>query len=265
MKRLSCLLMLSSPLLSESFSAYSSFVARPDVSLGTAPGSSRMLSMHMGHSHSHHHHGHAHHHAAATPLQRPITVRRKVSLVVFAACVVLLPQYVLKKSITRAHGATFVLTCIALSMLNEIRSGFMGFVEKFKVCTEICYEYHCLCVSLSDLCLFSPRIQRFRTRMAMHTPRTKLLDYLLRNQNPADRVTMVGVVINLILSVSKFSVGVACHSSALVADAGHSLSDLFSDFVTLYSVQLARLREYYFVNEHCYHFRNFFHFLMKCI
>lgn len=75
----------------------------------------------------------------------------------------------------------------------------------------------------------------------MHAPRTKLFDYLLKNKNPADRVTLVGVVINLLLSVSKFFVGITCHSSALVADAGHSLSDLFSDFVTLYSVQLARL------------------------
>lgn len=35
--------------------------------------------------------------------------------------------------------------------------------------------------------------------------------------------------------------GVACHSFALIADAGHSLSDLFSDFVTLWAVQVARL------------------------
>ena len=75
----------------------------------------------------------------------------------------------------------------------------------------------------------------------MHTPRTKLLDYLFRNKNPADQVTLVGVVVNVVLSISKFVVGVTCHSSALIADAGHSLSDLFSDFVTLYSVQLARL------------------------
>lgn len=68
-----------------------------------------------------------------------------------------------------------------------------------------------------------------------------MLDYLFRNKNQADQVTLVGVVVNLFLSISKFVVGVICHSSALVADAGHSLSDLFSDFVTLYSVQLARL------------------------
>ena len=46
---------------------------------------------------------------------------------------------------------------------------------------------------------------------------------------------------NLVLSAGKFAVGVACHSSALIADAGHSLSDLFSDFVTLWAVQVGRL------------------------
>lgn len=65
--------------------------------------------------------------------------------------------------------------------------------------------------------------------------------YLFQNDNAADRVTLVGVVVNLLLSVGKAVVGVLCHSSALVADAGHSLSDLFSDFITLWAVQIARL------------------------
>ena len=65
--------------------------------------------------------------------------------------------------------------------------------------------------------------------------------YLFQNDNAADRVTLVGVMVNLLLSVGKAVVGVLCHSSALVADAGHSLSDLFSDFITLWAVQIARL------------------------
>ena len=48
-------------------------------------------------------------------------------------------------------------------------------------------------------------------------------------------VTYSGAM-NLLLSAGKFAVGVICHSSALIADAGHSLSDLFSDFVTLWAV-----------------------------
>jgi cation diffusion facilitator family transporter len=46
---------------------------------------------------------------------------------------------------------------------------------------------------------------------------------------------------NIILSVAKLGVGVTCHSTALIADAGHSLSDLFSDVVTLWAVHVARL------------------------
>lgn len=37
------------------------------------------------------------------------------------------------------------------------------------------------------------------------------------------------------------TLGVATHSNALIADAVHSLSDLLSDFVTLWSVRVARL------------------------
>ena len=79
---------------------------------------------------------------------------------------------------------------------------------------------------------------------------TNPIDYFTSNEEltkeqkehtAADRVTVLGVVVNLLLSSGKFFVGLTCHSSALLADAGHSLSDLFSDFVTLYSVQLARL------------------------
>jgi len=66
-------------------------------------------------------------------------------------------------------------------------------------------------------------------------------DYFFRNDNAADRVTFLGAIVNILLSAGKFAVGVGCHSSALIADAGHSLSDLFSDFVTLWAVQVARL------------------------
>lgn len=33
----------------------------------------------------------------------------------------------------------------------------------------------------------------------------------------------------------------ATHSRVLIADAGHSFSDLISDFITLWSVRIARL------------------------
>jgi hypothetical protein len=48
-------------------------------------------------------------------------------------------------------------------------------------------------------------------------------DYFFKNDNAADRVTFLGVIINLILSAGKAVIGIMCHSSALIADAGHSL------------------------------------------
>lgn len=57
----------------------------------------------------------------------------------------------------------------------------------------------------------------------------------------ADRVTWIGVVVNSLLSVGKLFVGITQNSSVLIADAGHSLSDLVSDFITLWSVSVARL------------------------
>ncbi len=47
------------------------------------------------------------------------------------------------------------------------------------------------------------------------------------------RSTLVSVAVNTALSVAQFIIGILAHSSALVADAVHSLSDLLSDFIVL--------------------------------
>lgn len=54
------------------------------------------------------------------------------------------------------------------------------------------------------------------------------------------KITMWGMYSNLGLSGVKAATGVYTGSAALIADAGHSLSDLFSDFVTLWAVKVAR-------------------------
>ncbi|KAI9910525.1 hypothetical protein PsorP6_010222 [Peronosclerospora sorghi] len=53
----------------------------------------------------------------------------------------------------------------------------------------------------------------------------------------AHRITWIGVWLNVVLSGLKGVAGVAFHSSGLVADAMHSISDLVSDFVTLVSLR----------------------------
>ena len=42
-------------------------------------------------------------------------------------------------------------------------------------------------------------------------------------------VTWLGLIANLLMAIAKGFVGIISHSSALIADAGHSFSDLLSD------------------------------------
>ncbi|KAG8462774.1 hypothetical protein KFE25_004750 [Diacronema lutheri] len=56
-----------------------------------------------------------------------------------------------------------------------------------------------------------------------------------------DRVTALGAVLNVLLSVVKLAAGVYGRSAAMVADAGHSFSDLVSDAITFWSVRMGRL------------------------
>ncbi|CAM9792277.1 unnamed protein product, partial [Chrysoparadoxa australica] len=57
----------------------------------------------------------------------------------------------------------------------------------------------------------------------------------------ASHITWAGVGVNVLLAAFKFFAGVYGHSAAMIADAGHSLSDLLSDGVTLWAVRMARL------------------------
>jgi len=54
-------------------------------------------------------------------------------------------------------------------------------------------------------------------------------------------VTWLGLVCNLLLAVGKGFVGLLTNSAALIADAGHSFSDLLSDGVTLWALWVSRM------------------------
>ncbi|MCW8921626.1 MAG: cation diffusion facilitator family transporter [Sedimenticola sp.] len=53
------------------------------------------------------------------------------------------------------------------------------------------------------------------------------------------RVTVVGVVVNLVLAVSKTTIGFLAQSQSLVADGIHSLSDLLSDALVFFAARHA--------------------------
>lgn len=58
-------------------------------------------------------------------------------------------------------------------------------------------------------------------------------------QRVADRVSAVSIIGNLILSAFKLIAGFVAHSSAMISDAVHSASDVFSTVVVIIGVRLA--------------------------
>jgi len=55
-----------------------------------------------------------------------------------------------------------------------------------------------------------------------------------------EKVTWIGALVNLVLAAVKFAAGIVGRSEALIADAVHSLSDLFSDIVVLLSLKVSK-------------------------
>ena len=53
------------------------------------------------------------------------------------------------------------------------------------------------------------------------------------------RITWIGSIVNFLLLVLKFIIGIIGHSSALVADAVHSLSDFITDIIVIIFVKIS--------------------------
>ena len=58
-------------------------------------------------------------------------------------------------------------------------------------------------------------------------------------QRVANRVSIVSIVANIVLSLLKLLAGIIAGSSAMVSDAVHSASDVFSTFVVIIGIRLA--------------------------
>lgn len=59
------------------------------------------------------------------------------------------------------------------------------------------------------------------------------------NTSKAVKVSVISIIVNVILSLGKFIVGFAAHSTALISDAVHSASDVFSTFVVIIGVVIS--------------------------
>lgn len=67
-----------------------------------------------------------------------------------------------------------------------------------------------------------------------------MMDHQIKSIRAAKSVTIIGAVMNGVLILLKFFSGIFGHSQALIADAVHSVSDLFTDAVVLFGIKLGR-------------------------
>lgn len=62
----------------------------------------------------------------------------------------------------------------------------------------------------------------------------------LNQQQAAEKVTFIGAILDLVLGLAKIIVGIFSHSSALVVDGVHSLSDLITDILVVVVLRIAQ-------------------------
>lgn len=64
-------------------------------------------------------------------------------------------------------------------------------------------------------------------------------EQLDQRRKKAEKVTLIGSVVDLLLGVSKIVVGIFANSHALIADGVHSLSDLVTDFLVIIVLRIS--------------------------
>lgn len=61
----------------------------------------------------------------------------------------------------------------------------------------------------------------------------------MKNLNIAMRVSIISIIVNLVLSILKLLAGIIANSGAMISDAIHSASDVFSTFVVMIGVVIS--------------------------
>ena len=152
------------------------------------------LSMHMGHSHTHDHHDeedHVHDRLLRSGPELPFSswgqlLRPKETLLhrpqgrVFLAALLVLIPALIRKKFSRLDLGIFGATAVALSVFDSARFAVKKYMSKIKM---------------------------FQESLVKHsTPITR--KYFFKNENAADRITLAGVYINIVLSIAKFCGGI---------------------------------------------------------
>lgn len=196
-----CLSLLALFLRGQSFSSYRTLQRQLSVRSDNAVcrnvqhlSKRSSLSMHMGHSHSHDHHDDDDHDHDKMNRSGPelsfslwgqflrpkeMLLHRPQGKVFLAALLVLIPALIRKK-FTKLDFGIFAATAVSLSVFDSARFAVKKYMSKIKM---------------------------FQESLVKHsTPLTR--KYFFKNENAADRITLAGVYINIILSLAKFFGGI---------------------------------------------------------
>lgn len=200
---------------------YNADIASSSVHTGTALLTTPIF--HIGHSHAHHHHDHNDNNDTKnqlTPTQRAQKRMRRIALWVFCALAILGPKCMAtpRVPIQRADWMTVAISIVALSSTDTLRRNLVLYWHKLQGFGSAIAKH-----SSSPSSLPSRGTNKLLSKTTTTTTSKSNVLYALKNLNnkdgnvrdtlDADRVTWVGVVINIVLSVGKFVVGVQQNSS----------------------------------------------------
>lgn len=208
--------------------------SRTSLSMHMAP--SHGLSGDASHFHGHDEHDHDHPHPPAKVglkglVSYLITVLQKKKQTIFGVLL----------------GAIAVVAVRSYKGLRKFSSadvGILGLVATFLLAVESTKSY--LTALRENLSSLAAGWRAHRSLQLLQSDRPlaaggPAVSILRAGAKEADRVTWLGIYANLALFAIKASAGVVGRSAAMVADAGHTLSDLVSDMVTLWAVRMSAL------------------------
>lgn len=187
---------------------------------------------HMGHSHAHHHHDHHHNHKdevnqdSLSPAQRKQRWSRRIAMWIFCALATLGPKSIANPRIPiqRADWMTFIISVAALSSTDTLRRNLVLYWQKIRGFGNAIAKHSSSSSPSSSATTTSSTSgltmkNLFSKSTSPSSSKSNVLYALktinddIRDTSDADRVTWIGVVINIILSVGKFLIGIQQNSS----------------------------------------------------
>lgn len=139
-----------------------------------------IVSSPINHSHDHDHdHGHDHNCEEKSQSKQSNSLAQNVRIIL-ASLLVMVPS-IIRRKVTKLDVGIFVLVATLFTLLNSAKSVMNDWKSKVRLLRNSLWKHS--------------------------TPLTR--KYFFKNESAADRVTLLGIVINIILSVTKFVGGIS--------------------------------------------------------